>query len=180
MYHLSQFARATPDKVAVHFLESGKAFTFAQLERQANRAANALLSLGLKQHDCIALCLENSPELLFLTLGAQRIGLYYTLMSTRLSAADSAYIVKDSQARIAITTSSMESWQARFATASEDPPPVLAPGREMLYSSGTTGRPKGVRKPPFEGSFDDVDNRSACRAARIAWSSPAWRCAGLT
>ena len=67
MYHLSQFARATPDKVAVHFLESGKAFTFAQLERQANRAANALLSFGLKQHDCIALCLENSPELVFLT-----------------------------------------------------------------------------------------------------------------
>ena len=165
MYHLSRFARATPDKLAVHFLESGKAFTFAQLERQANRAANALLSLGLKQHDCIALCLENSPELLFLTLGAQRIGLYYTLMSTRLSAADSAYIVKDSQARIAITTSSMESWQARFARASEDPPPVLAPGREMLYSSGTTGRPKGVRKPPFDGRFDDVDNRNAALAA---------------
>ena len=165
MYHLSQFARATPDKVAVHFLESGKAFTFAQLERQANRAANALLSLGLKQHDCIALCLENSPELVFLTLAAQRIGLYYTLMSTRLSAADSAYIVKDSQARIAITASSVDSWQACFAAASEDPPPLLAPGREMLYSSGTTGRPKGVRKPPFEGRFDDVDNRNAGLAA---------------
>jgi len=54
MYHLSQFARATPDKLAVHFLESGRTFTFAQLERQANRAANALLSLGLKQHDCVA------------------------------------------------------------------------------------------------------------------------------
>jgi long-chain acyl-CoA synthetase len=165
MYHLSRFARATPDKVAVHFLESGKAFTFAQLERQANRAANALLSLGLKQHDCIALCLENSPELVFLTLGAQRIGLYYTLMSTRLSAADSAYIVKDSQARIAITSSSIDSWQAHFATASDELPAALAPGREMLYSSGTTGRPKGVRKPPFEGRFDDVDNRNAGLAA---------------
>ena len=123
MYHLSQFARATPDKVAVHFLESGKAFTFAQLERQANRAANALLSLGLKQHDCIALCLENSPELLLLTLGAQRIGLYYTLMSTRLSAADSAYIVEDSQSRVVITSSSVDSWNARFAA--EDGKPRL-------------------------------------------------------
>jgi hypothetical protein len=70
LYHLSQFARATPHKLAVQFLESGEAFTLAQLERQAKRAANALLSLGLKQHDCVALCLENSPELLFLTLGA--------------------------------------------------------------------------------------------------------------
>lgn len=165
MYHLSRFARATPDKLAVHFLESGKAFTFAQLERQANRAANALLSLGLKQHDCVALGLENSPELLFLTLGAQRVGLYYTLMSTRLSAADSAYIVKDSQARVAITSASMDSWHARFAAASEDSPPLLAPGREMLYSSGTTGRPKGVRKPPFEGEFDGIDNRNAGVAA---------------
>jgi long-chain acyl-CoA synthetase len=165
MYHLSQFARATPDKLAVHFLESGKAFTFAQLDRQANRAANALLSLGLKQHDCVALCLENSPELLFLTLGAQRVGLYYTLMSTRLSAADSAYIVKDSQARVAITSASMEWWHAHFAAASEDSPPFLAPGREMLYSSGTTGRPKGVRKPPFEGEFDGIDNRNAGVAA---------------
>lgn len=165
MYHLSRFARATPDKLAVHFLESGKAFTFAQLERQANRAANALLSLGLKQHDCVALGLENSPELLFLTLGAQRVGLYYTLMSTRLSAADSAYIVNDSQARVAITSASMDSWHARFAAASEDSPPLLAPGREMLYSSGTTGRPKGVRKPPFEGEFDGIDNRNAGVAA---------------
>lgn len=57
MYHLRQFAGATPDKLGVHFLESGKASTFAPLERQANRAANALLSLGLKQHDCIARCL---------------------------------------------------------------------------------------------------------------------------
>jgi len=88
MYHLSRFAAATPGKLAVHFLESGEAFSFQQLEREANRAANALLSLGLKRNDCIVLCIENAPALLFLALGAQRIGLYYVLASTRLSAAD--------------------------------------------------------------------------------------------
>ncbi|KQU91615.1 hypothetical protein ASC78_01395 [Variovorax sp. Root318D1] len=190
MYHLSRFAAATPDKVAAHFLESGEAFSFRQLEREANRAANALLSLGLKRGDCIVLCIENSPSLLFLALGAQRIGLYYVLASTRLSAADLEYIAKDSMASVAILASgcmsagtassldlggarrvgigfadtAIESWEMHFLAASSELPPVLAPGREMLYSSGTTGRPKGVRKPPFEGDFDAVDNRNAAVA----------------
>ena len=158
MYHLSRFAVATPGKVAVHFLESGEAFSFLQLEREANRAANALLSLGLKRNDCIVLCIENAPALLFLALGAQRIGLYYVLASTRLSAADLEYIVKDSMASVAILSSgcmsaetassldlggarrvgigfadtAIESWEMRFLAASSELPPVLAPGREML------------------------------------------------
>jgi long-chain acyl-CoA synthetase len=194
MYHLSRFALATPDKVAVHFLESGEAFSFLQLEREANRAANALLSIGLKRGDCIVLCIENSPAPLFLALGAQRIGLYYVLASTRLSAADFEYIVKDSMASVAIVSSAcmsaemaslldyggargvgigfadpaMESWEALFLAAPDDLPPLLAPEREMLYSSGTTGRPKGVRKPPFEGDFDAVDNRNAAVARAFA------------
>ena len=194
MYHLSRFAPATPDKVAVHFLESGEAFSFLQLEHAANRAANALLSLGLKRNDCIVLCIENAPALLFLALGAQRIGLYYVLASTRLSAADFAYIVKDSGAAAAIVSSAcmsadavsspdlgsarrvgigfadaaIEAWEPHFLAAPSGLPPVLAPGREMLYSSGTTGRPKGVRKPPFEGAFDAVDNRNAAMARSFA------------
>jgi long-chain acyl-CoA synthetase len=187
MYHLTNIARETPDKLAVRFLDSGRSFTFAQLDREANRAANALRALGLKQHDGVAFCIENSPELLALTLGAQRIGLYYTLLSTRLSAADFAYIVRDSCARVAIVSAAcepaaalsaldvpgvrllgigfppaaIESWEEHLRDASEDAPRGRAPGREMLYSSGTTGRPKGVRKPPFEGRFDAIDNRNA-------------------
>jgi long-chain acyl-CoA synthetase len=194
MYHLSRFARATPDKVAVRFLESGEAFSFSRLEREANRAANALLRLGLARDDCIVLCIENSPDLLFLALGAQRIGLYYVLASTRLSAADLEYIVKDSGASVAIVSSActsaetassldlggarrvgigfpdtaMERWETHFLAAPDGLPPTPAPGREMLYSSGTTGRPKGVRKPPFEGAFDAVDNRNAAVARSFA------------
>ena len=194
MYHLSRFARATPDKVAVRFLESGEAFSFSRLEREANRAANALLRLGLARDDCIVLCIENSPDLLFLALGAQRIGLYYVLASTRLSAADLEYIVKDSGASVAIVSSActsaetassldlggarrvgigfadtaMERWETHFLAAPDGLPPTPAPGRELLYSSGTTGRPKGVRKPPFEGAFDAVDNRNAAVARSFA------------
>ncbi|MGJ7497353.1 AMP-binding protein [Variovorax sp. RT4R15] len=197
MYHLSHFALATPDKVAVHFLDSGEAYSFSRLEREANRAANALQSIGLKRNDCIVLCIENSPALLFLALGAQRIGLYYVLASTRLSAADLEYIVKDSMASVAIVSSAcmsaeavrsldvgrarlvcigfaaapIERWEARFLAASHERPTALAPGREMLYSSGTTGRPKGVRKPPFEDDFDAVDNRNAAVARSFALDS---------
>jgi len=194
MYHLSRFAAATPDKVALHFLEADEVFSFSQLEREANRAANALLSLGLKRGDCIVLSIENAPALLFLALGAQRTGLYYVLASTRLSAADFEYIVKDSGASVAVVSSAcmsaetvssldlggarrvgigfedtaIESWEAYFLAAPGGLPPVLAPGREMLYSSGTTGRPKGVRKPPFEGAFDAVDSRNAAVARSFA------------
>lgn len=199
MYHLSRFAAATPGKLAVHFLESGEAFSFSQLEREANRAANALLSLGLQRSDCIVLCIENAPALIFLALGAQRIGLYYVLASTRLSAADFEYIVKDSGASVAIVSSAcmsaeaassldlgsarrlgigfadpaIESWEPRFLAAPSGLPPVRAPGREMLYSSGTTGRPKGVRKPPFEGTFDAEDNRNAAVARSFALDASA-------
>lgn len=194
MHHLSHFARITPDKVAVRFLESGEAFSFSQLEREANRAANALLRLGLERNGCIVLCIENSPDLLLLALGAQRIGLYYVLASTRLSASDFSYITRDSTASVAIVSSAcmsadaassldlggarrigigfadsaMERWETHFLAAPDGLPPMPAPGREMLYSSGTTGRPKGVRKPPFEGAFDAVDNRNAAVARSFA------------
>jgi long-chain acyl-CoA synthetase len=187
MYHLANFARATPGKHAVTFLGSNRSFSFAELDREANRAANALLGLGLKPGDCLALSVANSPELLILSLGAQRIGVYYTLMSTRLSMGDFSYIASDSRAAVAVASADCEAaealrvlrlpglrilgigfpagviepWEKHLSAAPTGAPPILRPGREMLYSSGTTGRPKGVRKPPFEGPYDAIDSRNA-------------------
>lgn len=116
------------------------------------------------------------------------------LASTRLSPADFAYIAKDSMASAAIVSSAcmsagtalsldlgdarrvgigfadsaMECWETHFLAAPDSLPPTSAPGREMLYPSGTTGRPEGVRKPPFEGAFDAVDNRNAAVARSFA------------
>lgn len=192
MYHLANIALSTPDKIAALFLPGGRQLTFRELDEGANRAANALLTLGLKKGDCVAFCFESSPDLLFLTLGAQRIGLFYVLASTRLSSDELDYIVADSGARVAIVSANVEAvrsvplassgtvtvltsggayescdrWEPLFEAASIVLAHPRAPGREMLYTSGTTGRPKGVRKPAFDGPYDAVDPRNAA-CARI-------------
>lgn len=197
MYHVSTFARATPDKLALLFVPSGLALTFRELDLEANRAANALRALGLKRGDCIAFCVENSPTLVTLTLAAQRIGLYYTLLSTRLSLADFDYILANSKAGAAIVSATtevashlvgydrpdvrligigfnddaMEDWAAHLVGASIALPAQPSPGREMLYSSGSTGRPKGVRKAAFEGEFDAPDSRNTGTARVYAMDS---------
>ena len=189
--HVSRVAKAHPDKVAAIFLPSGRTLSFGELERRANRVANALRALGARRGDCVAFCVENDPMLLALTLGAQRIGLYYALVSTKAAASELAYILSDSQARWAVVSmnteaaadaeslaraqarlftlgadaaSPLERWEPLFDAASAALPLDPSPGREMLYTSGTTGRPKGVRKPPFETPFDAVDSRNAAVA----------------
>ncbi len=190
MYHLTNIARERPDKLALLFEPSGHRLTFQELERLANRAANALLALGLRKGDCVAFCIENSANLIAATLGAQRIGLYYVLVSTKLSRGDLDYILADSVAKLlvlsvhteaaqyskvhsvpAVPTLSIgypewsrESWEERVHAAPESLPEFTSPGREMIYTSGTTGRPKGVRKPAFTGAFDQVDSRNASTA----------------
>ena len=189
--HLNRVAIANPDKLAVIFLPSGRRLSFGALERSANQAANALRALGARRGDCVVFCVENDPLLLALALGAQRIGLYYALVSTKAAASELAYILEDSQARWAVvsmnteaasdlsllaasqarvfslaadTGSPLERWEPRFHAASSALPDDPSPGREMLYTSGTTGRPKGVRKPPFETPFDAADSRNAAVA----------------
>jgi long-chain acyl-CoA synthetase len=160
-------ARENPDKAAVIVAESGEVVTFAELDRASNRAAHMFRAHGLRAGDRIALLMENTPDYFALTWGAQRSGLLFVAISTKLTAPEVDYILEDSAAKLLIFSASLAGAQAAIpklvhgadeggierveeALAAQPSTPIAdeSAGYSMLYSSGTTGRPKGVLVPP--------------------------------
>ncbi|WP_176593681.1 acyl-CoA synthetase [Sphingobium sp. EM0848] len=164
LLHPAQVAAERPDHPAYVMASSGKAVSYAELEARSNRIAQWLRREGLKAGDTIAIVAENHEGLFPLVWAAQRSGLYYVLASTGLSAGDLAYIVNDSDAAMLVATVKYEALAGEAAPlieqasihlleqieARDDLPatPIAdeSCGIDMLYSSGTTGRPKGVRR----------------------------------
>ena len=95
-----QQAIADPGKPAIIMASSGDTVTFGEYEARGNRVANLLREAGLRRGDHIAVLMENSPELLEIEAGAERAGLYYSLINTYLSAEEVAYVVANSQAKV--------------------------------------------------------------------------------
>ena len=177
-------ARNTPDKPAYIMAGSGETVTYRQLDDQSNRIAQLFRSLGLKAGDHVALFLENHPRYFEICWGAQRSGLIYTAISSRLTAEEVDYIVGDCGAKLFITSKYLaekaaelapllkgvanrfmidgtiagyDSWEAAVAGFPATPIADQTAGHDMLYSSGTTGRPKGVM-PVVEPQPIDFDN----------------------
>lgn len=169
------FATTTPDKPAVIMASTGAVTTYAELDAEANRLSRVLRGSGLAAGDHVAICLENHPRYLAIVWGAHYAGLVYTVMSSRLTTDEMAYIIGDCGARAFITSTykaeqagelvdrmpgvhlrlvldgavdGYESYEA--AVEAQAPTPldeVPVEGIDMLYSSGTTGLPKGVQVP---------------------------------
>jgi acyl-CoA synthetase (AMP-forming)/AMP-acid ligase II len=175
-------AQTNPDKPAVIMGGSGEVVTYDQLDKGSNQLAQVLRSRGLKQGDSIAICMENNARYLQATWAAQRSGLYYTAASSRLTPGELEYIVNDCGAQALITSyekrdvaadlldkmpnvhtrlmiggviDGYESYEEVVGSASVDEVADPAQGQDMLYSSGTTGRPKGV-KIPLTGAPPDA------------------------
>jgi len=171
------WAARTPDKPAIIMAESGATVSYAELEDTANRLSQVFRNAGFQPGDHIAFCMENRPEFFPILWGAHYAGLYYTAISSRLTADELGYIIEDSGSRALISSPYMaeslsglddvlskleirlsvggdlpgfDRYEDAIAKASSDPLPDRVEGMPMLYSSGTTGRPKGV-KPALTG-----------------------------
>jgi long-chain acyl-CoA synthetase len=167
MTHPHIHAAATPDKPAIIVAETGVITTYGELEAASNRAAHFFRSRGLQAGATVALLLENLPEYWGLAWGAHRSGLRFVCISTKLTASEVDYILGDSGAQMIIASpgtgpvaTSLSHKAERYSLSGEilgfapierllagQPATPIADqstGQAMLYSSGTTGRPKGI------------------------------------
>lgn len=179
--HPFHHAKSDPDRAAYVMAGSGEVVTYRELDARSNQGAQLFRSLGLQIGDVVALFMENHPRFLEIVWAAQRSGLYYTCISSKLTSGEAAYIVKDCGAKVLIVSPGVgvdlgelaglisdvklysvgaarapyESFEQARAAMPETPVSDETAGSDMLYSSGTTGRPKGV-KPPLSGAAIDA------------------------
>ena len=163
-------ASTHPEKPAVIVAETGETISYGELDAASNRAAQLFRSHGLGHEDVVAFMLDNTPHYYGLTWGAQRAGLRYVCISSRLTQDETDYILENSGAKMLVVAASLapaaqqlQTRITRFSMGGDIPgwPTIEAAlaampatriaderaGVDMLYSSGTTGRPKGVRVP---------------------------------
>ncbi|AEF37784.1 fatty-acid-CoA ligase FadD4 [Mycolicibacter sinensis] len=160
-------------KPALVLYPSGATVSFAELEARANRLAHHFRLAGLREGDVIAIVMNNNEHIHAVMWAARRIGLYYAVINTHLTAAEAAYIVSNSGAAAVvgaratadlcrgldeqlgsrmptlrmIADAEIQGWQ-RYPECVADHPELPVPdereGDLLQYSSGTTGRPKGI------------------------------------
>ena len=164
-------ARTTPDAPAVVVAETGAVTTYAELDERSTRLARFLREAGLGVGDHVAFLSDNRPEVFEVYWAALRSGLYVTGINSHLTPDEAAYIVADCGARALVASEAVAdlavgvagrspgleqrlalgdvpgfaSYEAALASVSAEPLADQPCGADMLYSSGTTGRPKGVQ-----------------------------------
>ncbi|MBY8977955.1 acyl-CoA synthetase [Rhodobacteraceae bacterium NNCM2] len=153
---------------------TGESISFGELEARANQGAHLLRSAGIGVGDHIAILMENRREFMEICFAADRAGVYYTTISTHLTEDEIGYILRDCGARLLIGSErfigileqlqpaisgvcecylvgqpqpGFLNWGDAIAAMPDTPIADEAQGLDMLYSSGTTGRPKGIKWP---------------------------------
>jgi long-chain acyl-CoA synthetase len=174
--YTGKHAHLRPLQPAFIMANSGETVTYAELEARSNRLAHFFRNRGLKRLDHYAIFMENNSRYLEACGAGERSGLYFTCVNSYLTGDELAYIVANSESRILITSVAKldvarealkqcpkvelcivvdsPSESARIiglqdATSGLPKTPVVdeSIGTAMLYSSGTTGRPKGILRP---------------------------------
>jgi long-chain acyl-CoA synthetase len=167
-------AATTPNKIAAMLVDTGEELTYAELEQRSVQLAHVLWDVGLRRGDVVALLSDNDLRVFEVYWAAMRSGLYVTAVNHQLTSDEVAYIVNDSGAAALVVSAAKSglaeavvplvgesilklafggevvgygSYEEAVAAASTVPFDDQPHGGPMLYSSGTTGRPKGVRPP---------------------------------
>jgi long-chain acyl-CoA synthetase len=166
----SLYARLKPDAIAIHAPRGTR--TFRALHENANRVSAMLRAAGIGPGDHIALICPNTPEFIEVLAGNQRTGTRLTPINWHLSAPEAAYIVGDCTAKALVAHADFaeaalasvnpnlklklaiggpiegfDDYAQALAAQSPADPPEPTHGGTMMYTSGTTGRPKGVWRP---------------------------------
>ena len=191
-------AKTHPDKPAYIMASSGETVTYGELDARSNQGAHLFRSLGINKGDSIALFMDNTPRYYEVLWAAQRSGLRFTAISSKLTAGEVEYIVKDCEAKAFVcskgvadvaaqlaplipgvklfmvdgATAPYESFEDARAKFPQTPIADEGQGGAMLYSSGTTGRPKGVRRPVTGEQPIDAPNGLAMMGARLYGWTP--------
>lgn len=169
-------ARLWPNQPAFIMAGTGETVSYGELERRSNRLAHLLRAVGLARLDHYAIFLENHPRFIECCSAGARSGLLYTCINSYLKPDELAYIVNNCRARVLVTSNALRAVALAAlphcpavalvvivdgpgdggrvrnldeATRGLPASPIADEclGAAMLYSSGTTGRPKGVLKP---------------------------------
>ena len=172
-------AKARADQPAIIMAQTGEAITYAELEARSNRLAHFLRKRGLNRLDHYAILMENNARYVECCGAGERAGLYFTCINSYLTADEVAYIVNNSESKILITSQEKRETALKAieqcpkvemvlvvdgpgdgkrvlnldeATKGLPDTPIAdeSLGTAMLYSSGTTGRPKGIVRPLAE------------------------------
>ena len=102
--HPTHIARLTPDRAACIMAGSGEILTYRQLNQSSNQIAHLFRQQGLQAGDVVAILMENSPRYFELVWAAQRTGLYYACVSSKLSTGEVEYILADCGARMLVVS----------------------------------------------------------------------------
>lgn len=179
------FVATTPDKAALIRPSTGEQVTYRELFDNSTRIANYLRDLGMGEGDTVAIVSDNNLHIFDVYWAAVRSGMYVTAVNNHLTAPEVNYILNDCGAQAVFVSANVApaveqakeiaaladparrvvwdgdladylSYDTVLANASDAPLASQPRGGDMLYSSGTTGRPKGIR-PPLSGTQVDED-----------------------
>ncbi len=179
--YIGYHAERTPDRLAVIMAETGESLTYREVNDNSNRVAQYFKAKGLKHGDAVAILLENHINYMDMLWACLRSGLYVVPINCHGTEDEIAFVLNDSGAKVFVSSSQMhskalaakekatvcehwlylgsapEGWMAYSAlleSYADTPLDVERMGSYMPYTSGTTGRPKGVERPlpPFPAS----------------------------